>query len=285
MKPSNQTKVLTALALLFAMTFPTLAAWAYFVGLAEGGVSAVNRRQQAAYVGGKVVQFAFPLVFLVFLGWRSRARVRRQRSYAEYAPVSAPAEQKKWDVDLDGGWRDPRWLRLKRPHFSGLRPALLFGFTVAAVMLAGYFGWLRGSSLLAQTPISLRHKLHQVSVDTPEGYLALAGFMVAAHSLLEEYYWRWFVFGGVRQFLPLAPALVIASLAFMAHHLVVLHVYLPGKFWTAALPLGLGVAIGGGVWAFLYDRSGSLWSPWLSHLIVDAAIFVIGWDMLWPFGQ
>ena len=32
--------------------------------------------------------------------------------------------------------------------------------------------------------------------------------------------------------------------------------------------------------AWLYERGGSVWSPWLSHLLVDAAIFVIGWDLL-----
>jgi uncharacterized protein len=76
--------------------------------------------------------------------------------------------------------------------------------------------------------------------------------------------------------------MVLSSLAFMGHHVVVLYVYLPGKFLTAVLPFSLAIAIGGAVWAFLYERSGSIWSPWLSHLIIDAGIFIIGWDLLWP---
>ena len=40
------------------------------------------------------------------------------------------------------------------------------------------------------------------------------------------------------------------------------------------------VAIGGMIWAWLYDRTGSLYGPWLSHLAVDAGIFFIGWDMV-----
>jgi membrane protease YdiL (CAAX protease family) len=44
--------------------------------------------------------------------------------------------------------------------------------------------------------------------------------------------------------------------------------------------LSLGVAVGGAVWARLYDRSGSLLGPWLSHLLVDAAIFFVGYELL-----
>jgi membrane protease YdiL (CAAX protease family) len=42
----------------------------------------------------------------------------------------------------------------------------------------------------------------------------------------------------------------------------------------------LGIAIGGAAWAWVYDRSKSLYGPWLSHLIVDAAIFWIGFDLV-----
>ncbi len=254
-------KALTVLALLFAMIFPSVAAWSYFLALA-GSRSGVNPWQQVAYLVGKIVQFTFPLLFLAFLGWR--ARVER--------------------VPLDKGWRDPRWLQLRRPHFRGLRLALLFGLAVAAVMLGVYFGALRGTSLFARTPAMVRHKLEEVNMATPGRYAILAVLVVAAHSLLEEYYWRWFVFGGLRQFLARTLAIFLSSLAFMAHHVVVLYVYLPGRFWSAALPFALGVAVGGAVWALLYEHNGSLGAPWLSHLLIDAAIFAIGWDLLWPIG-
>ncbi|HTU21115.1 MAG TPA: CPBP family intramembrane glutamic endopeptidase [Gemmataceae bacterium] len=276
------TKLLTLLALLFAMIFPTVAAWSYFLGLAipSGGV---NPRQQAAYVLAKVIQFSFPLAFLIFLGWRARKRRRRQRSYAQHAQTAELSPKAKdWEVSLDSGWRDPPSLQLCRPRFPGLKPALIFGLAVAVVMIGVYFGVLRGTSLLARTPAMLRGKLQAVNIDTPSRYVALAVFVVAAHSLLEEYYWRWFVFGGLRQFLSLLPAMLLSSLAFMAHHVVVLYVYLPGRFWTAVLPFSLTIAVGGAVWAWLYERNGSIWAPWLSHLLIDAGIFVIGWDLLWP---
>ena len=63
---------------------------------------------------------------------------------------------------------------------------------------------------------------------------------------------------------------------------IVLGVFFPGRFWTAAAPLSLCVAVGGAAWAAVYQRSGSLLGPWLSHLIVDAAIMAVGYDLADP---
>jgi membrane protease YdiL (CAAX protease family) len=236
-------------ALLFAMTFPTLAAWSYFLALA-GSQDKPNIGQQSAYVAGKIVQFAFPLLFL--------AVVERQ------VPSFRSASQKTLTPSL---------------HYG-----LAFGLLVVVLILGTYFGVLRNTEMLRQTPAQLQQKLREFNMATPIRYGVLAGFIVTVHSLLEEYYWRWFVFGQLRQLTTQVPALALSSLAFMAHHMVVLYVYLPGNFWTAALPFSLAIAIGGAVWAWLYERSGSLVPSWLSHLLIDAGIFVIGWDLLWPLG-
>ena len=233
----------TQFAMLFATLFPTVAAWGYFLAL-TGSEGRVNVWQQIAYTSSKIVQFAFPLAFLAAV--------------------------------------EGRLPRPTRPRFTGLTLGLGFGIVVVALMLGLYFGGLRSSRMLAQTPERVREKLQEVNVATPARYALLAVFVVAAHSLLEEYYWRWFVFGHLRWLMAHKPAIALSSLAFMAHHIVVLYVYLPGRFWTAALPLSLAIAVGGAVWAWLYERSGSIYSPWLSHLLVDAGIFVIGWDLLWP---
>jgi uncharacterized protein len=36
---------------------------------------------------------------------------------------------------------------------------------------------------------------------------------------------------------------------------------------------------GGAFWAWLYHRSGNLIAPWLSHALIDAAIFTVGYDL------
>ena len=68
------------IALAFAMLFPTVMAWVYFVALTPQGTDAATRGHgdsatgikpearnpvfQAAYAGSKVVQFSFPLLYL-----------------------------------------------------------------------------------------------------------------------------------------------------------------------------------------------------------------------------
>ena len=71
-------------------------------------------------------------------------------------------------------------------------------------------------------------------------YVALAVFYALVHSLLEEYYWRWFVFGQLRALVAPTLAIVLSSLAFAAHHVILLYVYLPGYVLTAVVPFAPG---------------------------------------------
>jgi membrane protease YdiL (CAAX protease family) len=96
---------------------------------------------------------------------------------------------------------------------------------------------------------------------------------------LEEYYWRWFVFARLRKLTTLPNAIVISSLGFMAHHVIVLSHYFGGLSFLSCF-FSLGVAIGGVVWSWLYARTHSLWGSWLSHALVDAGIFLVGFDLV-----
>jgi membrane protease YdiL (CAAX protease family) len=147
-------------------------------------------------------------------------------------------------------------------------------------MLGLYFGWLRHATLLKETPAKVLGKLEEFGLSFPAGYLGLGFYVAVVHSLLEEYYWRWFVFGRLRRLTSFAPAAALSSLAFMAHHIVVLAVYLPGYFWTAVVPFSLAIAVGGAVWAWLYEKTGTIYSAWLSHLLIDGAIILLGYDLL-----
>ena len=233
-------------ALLFALVFPSLLSWTDFVLLAGGtgdppGGGAANPAQQAAYGVGKVIQFAWPVVCF----WLLEGRLPR------------PA----------------------RPTGRGLEWGLAFGLLVVAGMLVLYYVFLRGTSVFAATALQLRQKLEEYDVASPGGFALFAGFVTVPHALLEEYYWRWFVFGQLRQRLPLAVAIAVSSLGFMAHHVIILHVFFPGQFLAAVVPFSLCVAAGGAAWAWLYERTNSIWAAWLSHLLVDAGLFVVGYDL------
>ena len=75
------------------------------------------------------------------------------------------------------------------------------------------------------------------------------------------------------------PAILISALGFAAHHVLVLSHFF--GWWTVpTLLLSAAVAVGGAVWAWLYARAKSLYAPWLSHAIIDAGIFLIGYWMV-----
>jgi membrane protease YdiL (CAAX protease family) len=230
------------IALTFASLFPLAMALLYFVVLNKPGGDA-NPALMAAYSTGKTVQFLFPALYV-------------------------------W-------WFERSGIRFEWPTRRGMGIGAGFGLTVAAAMFALYFGVLQVVPVFATTtPEMIHDRLQQSKLNSPLAYAMMGLFLCVPHSLSEEYYWRWFVFGWLRRHVPMSVAVVLSGIGFMLHHVVILYVYIPGYFWTLALPFSLGVAVGGGFWAWLYQRSESLYAPWLSHAIVDTGIMTLGYVML-----
>jgi CAAX protease family protein len=230
------------LVLAFALVFPSIMAWLYFIVASPAkSDGAHNPAMQALYAAGKVIQFGLPVVWCGLID-RSAFRVGPLRT-------------------------------------DGIRLGVIFGLGVAAFAFALYFGFLRHSALLQDVPVLIRSKLGDLGAATPIRFALLGAFLSVINSFLEEYYWRWFVFGRLKKYMPLAAAIVISSLGFMGHHVIVLGVYFPGRLWAAVVPFSLAIAVGGAVWAWVYYKTGSLIGPWISHLIVDVAVMAIGYDL------
>ena len=86
----------------------------------------------------------------------------------------------------------------------------------------------------------------------------------------------------MRRYLPISVAIALSSIGFMLHHIVIVGAYFPDRFWMLALPFSSCVAVGGAVWAWIYQRTESLYAAWLSHALIDAAIMGVGYMMLRP---
>ena len=108
-------------------------------------------------------------------------------------------------------------------------------------------------------------------------YWAFGLFLALLHSFLEEYYWRWFVFGRLRRGLPRGWAHLVAGACFAAHHVVIATQYFPGGWgWL----LGGLTGAGGILWSWMYERQKSLAGPWLSHVLADLGILAVGHQVL-----
>lgn len=223
--------------ILFALIFPTLMTWVYFLGLANAPAAT----QLAAGGIGKVIQFGLPVFWVVI--------VQRQR------------------------------LTRSRLRSDGLLLGGLLGLAIVAAMFVAYHVWLKGNLDFAAGAEKVRAKVAGMKIDSAAKFAVMGVFYAACHSLLEEYYWRWFVFAQLRRVTPLAPAIAVSSLGFMAHHVLVLSDFFG---WGTFLSLffSLGVAIGGVAWSWLYHHTRSLFGPWLSHALVDAGIFLVGFEIV-----
>ena len=229
------------IALLFAFIFPSAAAAVYFVAL--GGPPSAdggNRAMQIAYGTAKTIQFTFPIVYLLLV--------------------------------------EPSAFRTLRLTRQGLGLGILFGLLVGIVIAA-----VEPTILpvwFSELPKNVRRKVTEFGVNQPMRYAILAAFLSVVHSFLEEYYWRWFVFGRLRRLVSFRVAAVISGIGFMGHHVFVLCEYLPERFWGGVVPFSFAIAVGGIVWGWLYERTGSLLAPWISHFLVDAALMWVGYRIV-----
>jgi len=167
----------------------------------------------------------------------------------------------------------------RRPSSWSLIVGTLFGVAVATAMFVLYYFVLNPAGLFAGPSAEVRAKVSSFGISSPVAFFLFAAFVSAIHSLLEEYYWRWFVFGQLARGCKLPIAILISSLGFAAHHVLVLSLYF-GRTSPLTWLFSLAIAIGGACWAWLYHKSDSLAAPWLSHALVDAAIFAIGYQMI-----
>jgi membrane protease YdiL (CAAX protease family) len=171
-------------------------------------------------------------------------------------------------------------LQLPLGRTAGVKEGLLFAGTVVGAMLLLYFAWLKPGHYLTLYATPIRDTAAQLGMKTPALFIAGGVLLSLVHSLLEEYYWRWFVFGGLRRYMTVTAAVTVSALAFTAHHVILLGTFF-GLLTLPAIFFSICVAVGGAAWAWIYQRSGSLLGPWISHALIDAGIFIVGFDLLW----
>jgi membrane protease YdiL (CAAX protease family) len=173
--------------------------------------------------------------------------------------------------------REP--LRTSKPTVSGVMIGAAFAASVVGAGLVVFKTALQHLPVFTTAAELIQHKIAAFGIASTASYFVLAAFYSLVHSLLEEYYWRWFVFQQTRRVIAFWPAAVLSSVGFTLHHIVVLSVFFRGVPWLVAL-LSAAIAIGGIFWAWLFNRRASVFDTWVSHLLIDAGIFAIGYELV-----
>lgn len=234
----SQRRIGEWLVLFVACVLPSVVTLAYYVVAPQIGASPAI--VQGIYVVAKGVQFALPIVWV-------------------FAVCREPL---RW----------PRW------NSSGVGIGIAFGAAFGAAIWFGHEMLSSQTAIFGDVAERVRQKVAEVGIDQPVTFVAVGVFYTLLHSLLEEYYWRWFAFGRMQKLMPLAVAIGVSSAAFMAHHVLLLSLFFG---WASPLTwlFSLSVMTGGGFWAWLYNRSGNLLAPWVSHAFIDAALFAAGYKL------
>ncbi len=182
---------------------------------------------------------------------------------------------KVWLVAFPLAW----WWRVegRRPSLGLWRPrGVTMGLLSGAAMAASIL--VLGTLLLPRIdPSPLHQRALEMGLAAPLPYLAAAAAWTLVNSLVEELVYRWFILRQCEHILRPLPAAALQTGIFTVHHTLALSTYLTPA-WTAAA--SAGVLLAGLVWAVMIQRYRSLWSPWLSHVLADAAVFALGWRLL-----
>lgn len=151
---------------------------------------------------------------------------------------------------------------------ESLLPALGLGAAVFAVILGGYFLLRSVGDFSAITGLLEEN----IGVDR-ENFLFVAVYISFVNSLLEEFFFRGFAFFTLKNLATRRVAYVFSALAFAVYHTAMMLGW--WSWWLFALAL-LGLFVGGLLFDFLNERTGTVWPSWMVHMCANFAINTVG---------
>lgn len=163
--------------------------------------------------------------------------------------------------------RIPRWSN------TGMGMACILGTIIFIAIWLGYL--LLGDRLI--DPSLIQDHVSKSFLGTKLGFLAGALYWCTINSLLEEYWWRWWVFTRCEVLMPKLVAVVVSGFLFTVHHIIALSVFFD---WPLVILCSLGVFIGGTSWSWLYLKYRNIYAAYICHVFPDIIIFAIGYHMI-----
>ncbi|XOV79848.1 MAG: CPBP family intramembrane glutamic endopeptidase [Aestuariibacter sp.] len=191
------------------------------------------------------------------------------------AGETAFAVAKCWMVVFPLAWLFYQYRAINWPPINkqGLVAGLVSGLLMAAVIIAAYV--ILGKDSV--DPEEIKSAMREVGLLDSHKYLLLAAYWTFVNSLLEEYFWRWFIVSRARSLMSQKTAILVSAIGFVAHHFLAMSLYFD---ITTSLLACIGILVAGVFWSGLHLRYRNLLPCYISHILADAAIFGIGYYLL-----
>ena len=165
-----------------------------------------------------------------------------------------------------------RVARLFRFRRESILPALGLGIGVYAVILGGYF--------LLRNLIDFSGIVDSLSSGAgvnKDNFLFVSLYISFINSLLEEFFFRGFLFANLKHSAGRGLAYGFSSLVFALYHVAMMI----GWFHPAiTLLLIAGLTVGGMIFNFLNEKQENICTSWLVHMFANFAINTVGFILM-----
>ncbi len=145
------------------------------------------------------------------------------------------------------------------------------GLLVYAIILSAYFvlsDWIDLASI--QT-----HLTSKLSINK-DNFLFVALYISFANAILEELFFRGFIFGRLRKLIRTWVASGISAFAFAIYHVAIMGGWFNPSLFILAM---VGLFVGGLIFNWLTTWSETIYSSWLVHMMANVAINTVGFIM------
>lgn len=160
------------------------------------------------------------------------------------------------------------FLNLKAVDLKNLRLGFLFGLLSLGIVIAAYIilkDYINTDVIIGD--LQTRLKI------TPEIFIFIAIYITFGNSLLEEFYFRGFIFLNLYKTKYKKFAYLFSALLFSVYHVAIFAVWF--NIWLILLAM-LGLFIVGLIFNWLNTKSNNYLNSWVLHILADIGVMIIG---------
>lgn len=163
-------------------------------------------------------------------------------------------------------------IRIPRPQRFDWITGMIIGLVMFMAILIMYWLFLR-----YWIDVNfVREKLEQVGNINQQAFIFGGAYFILINALIEEYFWRWFIYSRWEELVSDKFAVLLSALSFTLHHAIGLAAFVDWRVVTVA---SLAVFVAGAVWSEYYRRYRLIWCNYFSHAIADLALYIVAWQV------